>query len=95
MDSQPDQVDSDGKIRFVMAHDDPGYHNWIDCQGFPEGLLENRNVFTIALTEIRTKLVKRSELASAMPADAAKVTPEERSKQMMERFHAVQKRFML
>jgi hypothetical protein len=89
------KVDSDGKIRFVMAHDDPGYHNWIDCQGFPEGLLENRNVFTTGLTEIRTNLVKRAELATAMPADAAKVTYEERSHQMLERFHAIEKRYML
>jgi hypothetical protein len=89
------KVDSDGKVRFVMAHDDPGYHNWIDCQGFPEGHLENRNVYTTALTEIRTRLVKRSELAAAMPADAARVTPEERTKLMLERYHAIQKRYML
>jgi hypothetical protein len=89
------QVDSDGKIRFVMAHTDPGYHNWIDTSGFVMGNLENRNIFTNSLTDIRTRVVKHADLATVMPADAAKVTPEERTRQMLERFHAITKRFML
>jgi hypothetical protein len=26
------KVDADGKIRLVLSHDDPGYHNWLDTQ---------------------------------------------------------------
>ena len=28
------EVDSDDVVRFVIAHDDPGVHNWLDTQGF-------------------------------------------------------------
>ena len=28
------KVDSDGKVRLILCHDDPGYHNWLDTQGF-------------------------------------------------------------
>ena len=37
-------VDADGRVRLVMAHEDPGFHNWIDTQGFEEGYLTYRNV---------------------------------------------------
>ena len=31
------EVDSDGKVRLILCHDDPGYHNWLDTQGFVLG----------------------------------------------------------
>ncbi len=27
-------VDPDGKVRLILAHADPGFHNWMDTQGF-------------------------------------------------------------
>jgi hypothetical protein len=89
------KTDSDGKIRMVLAHKDPGFHNWIDTQGFERGMLCNRNNFTGAKTEFRTKLVKHADLADVLPADSAKVTPEERTQQMLQRFHAIQRRYQL
>ena len=47
------------------------------------------------LRQISTRVVKRAKVASLMPADSVKVTKEERAKQMMERFHAIQKRYAL
>jgi hypothetical protein len=89
------KVDKDNKVRFVMCADDPGYHNWIDTSGLTEGFLENRNIYTVEFTDIRTKVVKKTELAKLMPKDSAMVTPEERTKLMIDRFHAISKRFML
>ena len=37
-------VDSDDVVRFVIAHDDPGVHNWLDSQGFSNGNLTYRNL---------------------------------------------------
>ena len=88
-------IDSDGKVRLVLAHDDPGYHNWIDTQGFRLGHLANRNLFTNHVTEFRTHLVRRADLADAMPADAARVTAQERTQQMLTRFHAILQRYCL
>ena len=31
------QVDDDGKVRIVLAHDDPGVHNWLDTTGSGAG----------------------------------------------------------
>jgi hypothetical protein len=88
-------IDGDGKVRMVMAHKDPGYHNWIDTQGFETGAMISRNIETTKFTDYRTKVVKHAALAKAMPADSAKVTPEERGKLMRERFHAIQRRYFL
>jgi hypothetical protein len=88
-------VDSDGKIRLILAHDDPGFHNWVDTQGFETGGLTYRNMMSDALTEFSTRLVKRSELAHALPPDTAKVTPQERLRQMRERFHGILQRYVL
>jgi hypothetical protein len=89
------RIDADGKIRLILAHDDPGYHNWVDTQGHERGHLCNRNMFTDEMTEFTTRVVKRSELAAALPADSAKVTPDERARQTRERFHAILQRYCL
>ena len=38
------KVDGDGRIRLVMAHRDPGAHNWLDTQGFARGNLTYRHM---------------------------------------------------
>lgn len=89
------KVDTDGKIRLVLSHDDPGYHNWLDTQGFMRGNVTYRNLLTSAQTDLRARVVKRSALAQAMPADAAKVTAEERAAQMHARFNGIRQRYNL
>lgn len=89
------KVDSDGKIRLVMAHQDPGFYNWIDTQGFERGVLVNRNQATDYITEFNTKVVKFTDLGQHMPADAVRVTPAEREKLMLLRFHAITRRYLL
>ncbi len=90
------KVDKDGKIRFVMSHDDPGYHNWIDTSGFVMGNITSRNILVPEMyTDYRTKVIKRAKVDAAMPADSAKVTPEQRSQLMLERFHAIHRRYSL
>ena len=85
------KVDRDGRLRFVIAHDDPGYHNWLDTQGFERGNLIYRNLMTSEGTELRTRLVKRAELAIAMPADAARISPAERVAQLHARFDGIRR----
>jgi hypothetical protein len=41
----------------------------------------------------RTKLIKRSELMTHMPADTALVTPDERAAMLLERYRAIKLRF--
>ena len=89
------KVDSDGKIRLILCHDDPGYHNWLDAQGFERGNLTYRNLMSEAQTTLRTRLVKRSRLAAALPADTVKTTHDERIRQMHERFDGIRRRYSL
>lgn len=88
------RIDSDGKIRMVMAHKDPGFHNWIDTSGLEQGMVVNRNQETDHITEFRTRVVKHAELERLMPADSARVTAEERIEQMRMRFHAILRRYL-
>jgi hypothetical protein len=88
------KVDADGKIRLILCHDDPGYHNWLDTQGFERGNVTYRNLMTNEQTLIRTRLVKRAELDEALPA-SPKITPEERLEQMLARFNGIRQRYNL
>ena len=49
-------VDGDGKVRLVLAHDDPGYHNWIDTQGFERGNVTYRHMLEGEPAELHTRL---------------------------------------
>lgn len=89
------KVDSDGKIRLILSHEDPGYHNWMDTQGLQRGNVTYRNLMSEAQTVFRTQVVKRSELAAALPPGTVRVTPEERLRQMRERFDGIRQRYCL
>ncbi len=89
------KTDDDNMVRLLLCHDDPGYHNWIDTQGFELGNITFRNIQSQQPTYLRTRVVKRDHLAESLPANSAKVTREERIAQMWARFHGIQKRYTL
>jgi hypothetical protein len=86
------RVDGDGKVRLILCPEDPGYHNWLDTQGFERGNLTYRNLLSEAQTVFSTRSVKRSQLKGALPPDTVRVTREERLRQMRERFDGVLRR---
>lgn len=88
-------VDSDGKVRLILSHDDCGYHNWLDTQGFARGNLTYRCFGSAPPTTFRTELVKRDALAAALPADSATVTPAQRVAQLHERHAAIGRRYAM
>ncbi|MCJ2178312.1 DUF1214 domain-containing protein [Novosphingobium album (ex Hu et al. 2023)] len=87
------KVDTDGVVRLVIAHNDPGVHNWLDTQGFSDGNLTYRNLLTQSPAAFRTKLVKRAELMAHLPAGTATVTREQRAAMLLERYRAIKLRF--
>jgi hypothetical protein len=89
------KIDRDGKVRLILCHEDPGYHNWLDTQAFERGNLTYRNLLSEHQTAFRTQLVKRSQLAAALPVDSIKITREERIHQMRERFDGIRRRYGL
>jgi hypothetical protein len=86
-------IDPDGVARFVMCAEDPGYHNWIDTQGFARGQILYRRFGAGGLPDLKTKVVKRDQLASAMHPGAARSTPEERVAQLQKRFRSIIRRY--
>lgn len=88
-------VNEDGRIRFILCHQDPGYHNWLDTQGFERGNLTYRNLLSSWGPPITTRLVKYADLPQALPHDTATITPEARIAQMKTRFYSIQRRYNL
>lgn len=86
-------VDTDGRVRLVLSHDDPGYHNWLDTQGFERGNLTYRHMLGGEPAVLRTRVIKRADLAEALQRDTATVTPAERTAQMWARFNGIRQRY--
>jgi hypothetical protein len=89
------KTDADGKTRIILSHDDCGYHNWLDTQGFPRGSTTYRNLMSEERTELTTKVVKRADLAAALPPDTATVTREQRVQQLRDRYDGMRRRYVL
>ncbi len=91
-------VDSDGVIRLVIAHEDPGVHNWIDTTGHPEVFMSPRWAYSDTpdpsdWPEITGKKVKFSEIMDHLPADTKMMTPAERRDEIAIRQRHVLKRY--
>jgi hypothetical protein len=71
-------IDGDGRLRMVVAHEDPGVANWLDTGGHHDGLLTFRWFWPQSDPSPATRVVKRSEVADLMPADAPSVSTEAR-----------------
>ena len=71
-------VSSDGRLRVVVAHEDPGVPNWIDSEGRREALLTFRWFWDPTPPQIRTRVVPLAELRASLPADTPSITPSDR-----------------
>jgi hypothetical protein len=88
-------VDTDGRIRLVMAHRDPGMHNWLDSQGFERGNLTYRHMLEGQPAVLTTRVVRYDELLRALPTDTTMVTESERAAAMWDRFRGIRRRYVL
>ena len=60
-------VDDDGKVRVVVAHQDPGIANWLDTAGHSEGAIILRCVRTDTAPTPTTTLVPFDRLTEELP----------------------------
>lgn len=83
---------SDGRLRAVVALEDPGVPNWLDPAGFKEGTIYGRwyNCSSNPTPVIRR--VPLAELRNHLPEDTPAVSPEERNEQLRRRVRAAQRR---
>ncbi|MEI8359296.1 MAG: hypothetical protein WCH13_12515 [Deltaproteobacteria bacterium] len=86
-------VDRDGRFRGVIAHEDPGVHNWIDCEGHREGTIGIRYLFPEQVNQPTFAHVPVVDLGRVLPADTRRVSREERRTGIERRRRAVQLRY--
>jgi len=84
--------DSDGRLRIVVAHQDPGVKNWLDTAGYPRGVIQGRWTECDSHPMPKIALVKLRDLGGALPGDVARVTPEQRQEILRERRRALLER---
>jgi hypothetical protein len=87
-------VDADDHVRLIMAHEDPGYHNWFDTQGFEEGYATYRNLMSRKFEKISTRVLKLRDLEKELP-HSRKITREERVQQLRQRFDGIRRRYRI
>jgi hypothetical protein len=85
--------DDDGKVRVVVAHQDPGVANWLDTAGHSEGPIILRCVRTDTAPTPTTRLVHFDRLTEELPPTTRRVTPHERAEVLDVRRRAVSRRF--
>jgi hypothetical protein len=86
------RISSDGKLRIIVALEDPGVPNWLDPGGFTEGTVYGR---WYDCSSEPTPIIKRvpfAKLRDHLPADTPTVTPEERAVLLRRRVRAAQRR---
>ncbi|MEZ4334101.1 MAG: hypothetical protein R3F35_20315 [Myxococcota bacterium] len=87
------EVDSDGRVRVVLAREDPGVANWLDTTGLARGIAllrwyrADRHPVPVATR------MPRAEVARALPAETQRVDPAERARRRAARRAAVLRRY--
>ncbi len=92
------ETDADGRVRFVLAHRDPGVPNWLDTTGHAEGYLSPRWSYTVTPARedwptISAVKVPFGRVRARLPADVRAVSPEERADRIRVRRAHVQRRY--
>jgi hypothetical protein len=80
--------DHDGVFRIILAHQDPGFHNWLDTGGREYGTLFHRCYRAQTLSAPKTTLLKQENLLQALGSSAS-CSRDERRRQIDERREGV------
>ena len=92
------RVDTDGRLRWVIAHGDPGVQNWVDTSGHPEVFVAPRWAYSQTpekkdWPQVRCRKVPFGEVRDHLPKDTPTFSSEERQAEIKVRQRHVQQRF--
>jgi hypothetical protein len=87
------QLEDNGELVFVVAHEDPGVPNWLDPSGHGEGYIALRWMNADDYPKPVCLQVPASELASCLGDNTKTITVEERKRQLAGRRLGALKRF--
>jgi hypothetical protein len=88
INSRQVDVDSDGVVRLVVSHTDPGAYNWLDTTGLEHGELLLRTYRAKVTAVPSTRLVAAGEVLALLPT-SRRCSAEERRAQIAERREGV------
>ncbi|MCA9502390.1 MAG: DUF1254 domain-containing protein [Spirochaetaceae bacterium] len=86
------RVDDDGRVRFVIAHRDPGVQNWIDTCGHPEGMIQYRYIWTKTRPAPSVTILPFDRLREALPQNTPEFSADERRRALAIRHRHLQRR---
>ena len=87
------RLDPDGVFRAVIAHQDPGVPNWLDCAGHRQGTIIARFIRAEEAPDPRLRVLPLAEVRGALPEGTPAVSPEQRAASLARRRRAVQLRY--
>lgn len=76
---------SDGLVRIVVAHRDPGVPNWLDTEARPRGMVTHRWIGADAEPFIRASCVPFDVVRDVLPHETPSVTPDQRAAEIQAR----------
>ena len=90
------RADSDGVVRYVIAHRDPGVANWLDTTGHAQGYMSRRWTYhqpPSQLPKVKVTKIKLVNLMQHLPADTRCISPDQRDEQIRQRRRHVRQRY--
>jgi hypothetical protein len=87
------RLDADGRVRAVIAHEDPGVPNWLDPAGNRRGTLAARFLLADAAPTPVLRAVPLARVRDELPPDTPRVSPAQRAESLARRRRAVLRRF--
>jgi hypothetical protein len=87
-------VDDDGRVRFVIAHFDPGAPNWLDCAGHRRGMIHVRAVWCDEPPMLSGEVCDVADLAVRLPVGHPTTTDEQRRSALRDRRLLSQAKFV-
>jgi hypothetical protein len=86
-------IGADGRLRCVIAADDPGVPNWLDTGGRPEGLAMFRWFWPNSTPSPSARVVPLAGVRDAFPPDTPTVDPAARARERRARLDHLARRF--
>jgi hypothetical protein len=86
-------ADPDGRLRLVLAHDDPGSPNWIDTEARPQGLLAYRFVRARSRPVPDARVLPLRDVSDALPDFHPRIDPAARRISLARRRAALWRRY--
>ncbi len=87
------KLEDDGELIVVIAHEDPGVPNWLDCSGYTAGYITYRWMISDKDPIPKAEQMKFKDLFDYLPDNVKRMDAEGRKEQLAERKRGVYARF--